>query len=229
MKRKQTPKATCTSGKQKEIVRLNQPIFESIDQPIFKQLESQVVIGIAEAMTEEGHISVVEMAWIVDIVETVGMGMVVDSVVGIVIGIVEDTFVDVAGFHNHIPSNLVQIGFDIVVEAKLVMALGYSKSFEEDTDSFVEGIAEGFVEESLVAKAFLVPYNRNLLFLVLIPLDLFAILSTLDSFLLNDFMCKNHILEHSLKDILLMHVFSYIWDKRLLGLFLVLLSFYFLL
>ena len=103
------------------------------------------------------------MEWIADIVGIVGMEMVVDIVAGIVVVIVE-----VADFHNHILSNLVQVGFDIVVESKLAMALGYSKSFEEDTNSFVEGITDGIVEESLAAKAFLVPHSKNLLLLVLL-------------------------------------------------------------
>lgn len=139
----------------------------------------------------------------------------------IFVGIVEDIFVEVAGFHNYILSNLVQVGFDIAVESKLAMALGYSKSFEEDTDIFVEGI----VEESLVAKAFLVPHTKNLLFLVLLPLDSFAIISTLDISLLNGFLCKDHIPKHYLKDILLMHAFFYTWDKRLQRFVHVLLSF----
>jgi len=49
----------------------------------------------------------VEMAWIVDIVGTVGMDMAIDIVADIVVGIVEDTFVDVVGFHNYILSILV--------------------------------------------------------------------------------------------------------------------------
>ena len=55
MKGNQTPKATPTSGKQKEIGKVNQPIFESIYQPIFEQAESQVDIEIVEAMTNEGQ------------------------------------------------------------------------------------------------------------------------------------------------------------------------------
>jgi len=163
----------------------------------------------------------VEMPWIVDTIETVGMEMAIDIVVGIAIGIVEDTLVEVAGFHNYILSNLVQVGFDIVVEAKLATTLGYSKNFGEDTDSFVEGI----VEESLAAKAFLVPHSKSLFPLVLLPLDSFAILSTFDSVLLNGFLCKGHIPEYYPKDILLMGVFSYIWDKILLRFALVLFSF----
>ena len=61
--------------------------------------------------------------------------------VDIVAGIVE-----VAGFHNHIPSNLVQVVVDIVVEAKLAMALEGSKDFEVDRGNFVEGIVADFVE-----------------------------------------------------------------------------------
>ena len=59
--------------------------------------------------------------------------------VDIVAGIVE-----VASFHNHILSNLV----DIVVEAKLTMALEGSKDFEVDKGNFVEGIVADFVEAS---------------------------------------------------------------------------------
>ena len=68
-------------------------------------------------------------------------------VVNIVAGIVVDT-IEVAGFHNHILSILVQVGVDIVVEAKLAMALEGSKDFEADRDSFVEGIVVDFVEAS---------------------------------------------------------------------------------
>jgi len=118
---------------------------------------------------------------------------------------------------------------DIVVEAKLAMALEYSKNFETDMDSFVEGTVADFVEEALVAKVFVVPHNRNLLFLTLLPFDSFAIVSTLDNFLLNDFLYKDHILEHYPKDILLMDVSFYIWNKILLKLILVLLSSYLLL
>ena len=39
MKRKQTPITTPTSGKQKEIVKVNQAILEPIDQPMFEQPE----------------------------------------------------------------------------------------------------------------------------------------------------------------------------------------------
>ena len=65
--------------------------------------------------------------------------------VDIVAGIVVDT-VEVAGFHNHILSNLVQVVVDIVVEAKLAMALEVSKDFEVDKGNFVEGIVADFVE-----------------------------------------------------------------------------------
>lgn len=99
--------------------------------------------------------------------------MVVDIVASIVVGIVEDRFVEMASFHNHILSNIMQVGFDIFMEAKHAMTFGYSNSFEEDTDRFVEGISEGFVEESLAAKAFLGPHNRNLLFLIFLTLDSF--------------------------------------------------------
>lgn len=162
------------------------------------------------------------MPWIVDIVGIVDMEMVVDIVVGIVVHIIE-----VADFHNHILSNLVQVGFDIVVVARLAMELEYSKNFEVDIDSFVEGIVVDFVEESLVGKVFLEPHNRKLLFLALIPLDSSAIPSTLDSFLLSDFLYKDHTFEHYPKDILLMHVSFYILDKRMLKFVLVLLSFFF--
>lgn len=114
--------------------------------------------------------SIAEMACNANIIGIVGMEMVVDIVVGIVVGIVE-----VVDFHNHIPSNLVQVGFDIVLEAKLSMALEYSKNFEVDTNSFVEGIVVDFVKESLISKVFSVPHNRNLMFLALLPLDSFAI------------------------------------------------------
>ncbi len=42
---------------------------------------------------------------------------------------------------------------------------------------------------------FVVLHNRNLLFLALRPLSSFAILLILDSFPLNDFLYKDHILE----------------------------------
>ncbi len=57
---------------------------------------------------------VVEMAWMVDIVD-------MKMAVGIVAGNVVETVV-VVGFHNHILSNLVQVVVDIAVEAKLAMA-----------------------------------------------------------------------------------------------------------
>lgn len=142
----------------------------------------------------------VEMSWILDIVGTVGMDMVLDIVVGIVVGIFVDTFVEVVGFHNYILSILVQVGFDIVVEPKPAMTFGCSMNFEEDIDSFFKEI----VEESLVAKVFLVPHSKDHLPLVLLPLDSFSILSALDSFLLNGFLCKGHILEYYPEDILLM-------------------------
>ena len=97
--------------------------------------------------------SAVEMAWIVDmqnfVAKMVWTVNIVDMqmVVGIVAGIVVDT-VEVAGFHNHILSNLVQVVVNIVVEAKLAMALEGSKDFEVDKGNFVEGIVADFVEAS---------------------------------------------------------------------------------
>lgn len=67
-------------------------------------------------------------------------------VVGIVVGIVVDT-VEAAGCHNHILSNLVQVVVDIVVEAKLAMALEGSKDYKMDKHNF----AEGLVADSVVA------------------------------------------------------------------------------
>ena len=64
-----------------------------------------------------------------------------------VAGIVVDT-VEVAGFHNHILSILVQVGVDIVVEAKLAMALKGSKDFEVDRGNFVEEIVANSIEAS---------------------------------------------------------------------------------
>ena len=74
------------------------------------------------------------------------MKMVVGTVAGNVVDIVET--VVVVGFHNHILSNLVQVVVDIVVEAKLAMALEGSKYFEVDRGNFVEGILADFVEAS---------------------------------------------------------------------------------
>lgn len=48
-----------TSGKQKEIDKEKQPIFESIGQPIFEQLEPQIGIETTETRAEEGHRSVI--------------------------------------------------------------------------------------------------------------------------------------------------------------------------
>ena len=86
------------------------------------------------------HNFVAEMAWMADIVD---MEMAVDIVAGVVVGTVE-----VAGFHSHILFNLVQVVVDIVVEAKLAMALEESKYFEVDRGNFVEGIVANFVEAS---------------------------------------------------------------------------------
>ena len=97
--------------------------------------------------------SAVEMAWIVDmqnvVVEMVWIVNIVDMqmAIGIVDGIVVDT-VEVASFHNHILSNLVQVVVDIVVEAKLAMALEGSKDYKVDRHNFVEGIAADLVEAS---------------------------------------------------------------------------------
>ena len=71
---------------------------------------------------------------------------------------------------------------------------------------------------------FEVLHNKNLLFLALLPLNSFVILSILDSFPWNDFLYKDHIPEYYQKDILSMDVSFYIWNKRLLELVLVLLS-----
>ena len=78
-----------------------------------------------------------------------------------------------------------------------------------------------------MAMVFVVPHNRNLLFLALLPLSSFEILSILDSFPLNDSLYKDHILEYYPKDILLMDVSFYIWNKRFIELVLVLPSSYF--
>ena len=74
---------------------------------------------------------------------------------------------------------------------------------------------------------FVVLHSKNLLFLALLPLSSFVILSILDSFLWNDFLYKDHIPEYYPKDILSMDASFYIWNKRLLELVLVLLSSYF--
>ena len=132
----------------------------------------------------------VVVAVIVDIEEMTVEGMVVD------IDTIGYTFAMVAGFHNHIPSNLVKVGFDIVVVAKPAMALVYSMCFEdiENFGDFVEGTIEAF----LAAKVSLVPYSiENLLPILL----LLAILLILDIFLLYDFMCIVHILVYFAKDI----------------------------
>ena len=86
------------------------------------------------------------MALVEDVAGIVGIGMVVeDMIVGkavdMVVGIIEDTFVEVAGFQNYILSNLVQVGFDITVEAKPAMAYEYSMKFKKDIDN-----SQGFIE-----------------------------------------------------------------------------------
>ena len=85
---------------------------------------------------------VAEMAWMKDIV---GMKMAVGTVAGIAVDIVET--VVVVGFHNYIPFNLVQVVVDIVVEAKLAMALEGPKDYKMDKHNF----AEGLVADSVVA------------------------------------------------------------------------------
>ena len=125
--------------------------------------------------------SVVEMGWIADIqnvvVERVWIADIVDMqmVIGIVAGIVVDT-VQAAGCHNHILSNLVQVVVNIVVEAKLSMALEGSKDYKVDKHNFAEGIVADLVEAFLVAMVFVVQHNRNLLFLALLPLSLLVTL-----------------------------------------------------
>ena len=111
--------------------------------------------------------ALVDVAVIVDIEEMVVEGMVVD------IYITGDTFAMVVGFHNHIPSNLVKVGFDIVLVAKPNMALVYSMYFE-DMENFRDFV-EGIVEASLVAKASLVPYSRENLLLALLLLAIILI------------------------------------------------------
>ena len=71
---------------------------------------------------------------------------------------------------------------------------------------------------------FEVLHNKILLFLELLPLNSFAILSVFDNFLWNDFLYKDHIPGYYPKGILSMDVSFYIWNKRLLKLVLVLLS-----
>ena len=85
---------------------------------------------------------VAEMAWMKDMV---GMKMAVGTVAGNVVDIVET--VVVVGFHNHILSNLVQVVVDIVVEAKLAMALEGSKDYKMDKHN----CSEGFVADSVEA------------------------------------------------------------------------------
>ena len=95
--------------------------------------------------------SVLEMGWMVDIqnvvVERVWIADIVDMqmVVGIVASIIVDT-VEAAGCHNHILSNLVQVVVDIVVEAKLAMALEGSKDYKMDKHNFAEGFVADWVE-----------------------------------------------------------------------------------
>ena len=79
------------------------------------------------------HNFVAELAWMEDMMS---MKMVV--VAGNVVDTAET--VEVVGFHNHIPSNLVQVVVDIVVEAKLAMALEGSKDYKMDKHNFAEGL-----------------------------------------------------------------------------------------
>ena len=113
------------------------PLVGLVIELVWVGLRVAVTVVVGSAMVVD---SAVEMAWIVDIVD-------MKMAVGIVAGIVVDT-VEVAGFHNHILSILVQVGVDIVVEAKLAMALEGSKDFEVDRGNFVEGIIADFVEAS---------------------------------------------------------------------------------
>ena len=84
---------------------------------------------------------VAEMAWMEDMAD---MKMVVGTVAGNVVDIVET--VVVVGFHNHILSNLVQVVVDIVVEAKLAMALEGSKDYKMDKHNFAEKFVADLVE-----------------------------------------------------------------------------------
>jgi len=116
---------------------------------------------------------VVEMALVAEFGGIVDIKMVVEDIY-----IVEDTFVEIVEmveFHNYILANLVHVGFGIVVEAMFAMALEYSMNFEEDIDNSREFV-ERIVEESLVTKVSLVPYNKDNLFLAILLLDSFEIL-----------------------------------------------------
>jgi len=112
--------------------------------------------------------SAVEMGWMADmqnfVVEMAWNIVDMEMVVGIVAGIAE-----VAGFRNHILSNFEMVVVDIVVEAKLAMALEESKDFEVDRYNFAEGIVVDFAEASEVAMVSVVLHSKNLLFLVLLP------------------------------------------------------------
>ena len=117
---------------------------------VWVDLRVAVIVVVGSTTVED---SVVEMGWMADIqnvvVERVWIADIVDMqmVVGIVAAIVVDT-VEVAGFHNHILSNLVQVVMNIVVEAKLAMALEGSKDYKVDRNNFVEGIVVDLVEAS---------------------------------------------------------------------------------
>lgn len=52
-------KQPSTSGKQKEIIIEKQPVFPSINQPVFEQPESPLKIETTKPMAEEGHGSVI--------------------------------------------------------------------------------------------------------------------------------------------------------------------------
>ena len=113
-----------------------------------------------------------DMEWvvvvgIVDIEEMIVEGMVVD------IDTASYTFAVVVGLHNHIPSNLVKVGFDIFVVAKPAMALVYSMYFE-DIENY-GGFVEGIFEASLVSEVSLVPYSRGNLPLLLLPFSILSI------------------------------------------------------
>jgi hypothetical protein len=99
------------------------------------------IMVVDSAVGMDMHNFVAEMAWIEDMV---GMKMFVGIVAGNVVDTVET--VEVVGFHNHIPSNLVQVVVDIVVEAKLAMALEGSKDYKMDKHNFAEGTVADSVE-----------------------------------------------------------------------------------
>ena len=136
-----------------------------------------------------------------------------------------DRLASMFGFHEHTLANFDKIGFGFAKETKLVKAQVNSMNFEQDIDNLEKIVAQGLGTylENMVSMVLFVPKDKETPCFGFPPLKLLVILSTQNNHQCYDFLYIIHKSEHYLKDILSMDVSSYIQDKKLIDVDLVVL------